>query len=82
MLFRSVSQSRYVSREDFMSKVDDITVKIGDNTFVAKKKVFQSGSFGFNLTGKTHIVVDGKVVALQVGLNMTVIGSKPEKVAA
>lgn len=77
-----MAKSANVTKEEFMDKAEDITIKIGDDVFVAKKKTFQSGSFGFNFTGKKHLVIDGKVVSLQIGLNMTVIGSKPEKVAA
>ena len=42
----------------------------------ADKKAFSTGSFGWYLNGKTVIQVDGKPLNVQVGLNLTVVGSK------
>ena len=43
---------------------------------LAEVKAFSTGSFGWYLNGKTAIEVDGKVVSVQIGMNMTVVGSK------
>ena len=37
---------------------------------------FSTGSFGWYLNGKTTIDVDGTPVSVQIGMNMTVVGSK------
>jgi hypothetical protein len=39
-------------------------------------KPFSTGSFGWYLNGKTVIEIDGKAVSVQIGMNMTVVGSK------
>jgi len=37
---------------------------------------FSTGSFGWYYNGKTTVMVDGKPLSVQVGLNLTVVGSK------
>ena len=37
---------------------------------------FSTGSFGWYVNGKASIVVDGKPIQCQVGMNITVVGSK------
>jgi hypothetical protein len=39
-------------------------------------KEFSTGSFGWNVNAKTVIEVGGRRLPVQVGLNLTVIGSK------
>ncbi len=39
-------------------------------------KEFSTGSFGWNLTGKTMIEVTGIRLNVQIGMNLTVVGSK------
>jgi hypothetical protein len=39
-------------------------------------KEFSTGSLGWYLNGKTTIEIDGKPVAVQIGLNLTIVGSK------
>ena len=39
-------------------------------------KAFSTGSFGWYLNGKTTVMVDGKAVSVQIGLNLTLVGSK------
>ena len=43
---------------------------------LAEVKEFSTGSFGWYLNGKTVIEIDGKAVSVQIGMNMTVVGSK------
>ena len=42
----------------------------------AAVKEFSTGSLGWNINDKLQIEVDGKPVTVQVGLNLTIIGSK------
>jgi hypothetical protein len=39
-------------------------------------KSFSTGSFGWYINGKTVVQVDGKSVSVQIGMNMTIVGSK------
>jgi hypothetical protein len=43
---------------------------------VAPVKIFSTGSLGWYLNGKTSIKVDGVDVPVQIGLNLTIVGSK------
>jgi hypothetical protein len=43
---------------------------------LAEVKQFSTGSFGWYMNGKTVVTVDGKTVSVQIGMNMTVVGSK------
>lgn len=65
-----------ISRDEFAAKAQMITVRIGDYTFAADAKTFSTGSLGWNVNAKMPVVIDGKAVMCQVGLNLTVIGSK------
>ncbi|HWY85793.1 MAG TPA: hypothetical protein VNX28_03660 [Gemmataceae bacterium] len=42
----------------------------------AAVKEFSTGSLGWYLNGKTTITIDGKPVSVQIGLNLTIAGSK------
>ena len=35
-----------------------------------------TGSFGWYMNGKTLVTIDGKPVSVQIGMNLTVVGSK------
>jgi hypothetical protein len=65
-----------VSRDTFVAHAQGVVVKIGDYTFFADPKTFSTGSLGWNVNAKMPMLVDGKAVMCQVGLNLTVIGSK------
>ena len=43
---------------------------------LAEVKSFSTGSFGWYLNGKTVMTVDGKTVSVQIGMNLTIVGSK------
>ena len=65
-----------ISRQDFLDKAKPITVKVGEVPLMAEVKQFSTGSLGWYLNGKTTIEVDGKPLAVQIGINLTVVGSK------
>jgi len=71
-----------VTREQFLSKAHNFTIKVFDNDgkevreFKASPRTFSTQSLGYNVNDKLTTVVDGKVVTLQVGMNLTVVGSK------
>jgi len=65
-----------ISRKDFVSHAKPIVVKVGDIPLTAEVKEFSTGSLGWYLNGKTTIEVNGVPVAVQIGMNLTIVGSK------
>lgn len=65
-----------ISRSEFRTKAKPVTVTINGAPLQAEVKEFSTGSFGWYLNGKTMVEVDGKMVSVQIGLNLTVVGSK------
>jgi hypothetical protein len=65
-----------ISRAEFLSKARPVTVTINNSPMQAEVKEFSTGSLGWFVNAKTMIEVDGKMVSVQVGLNLTVVGSK------
>ena len=65
-----------ISRDDFRSKAKAVTVKIGEVPLQADVKEFSTGSLGWYLNGKTTIDVGGTPVSVQIGMNLTIVGSK------
>ncbi len=65
-----------ITRSEFKAKAKPIPVTIGDVRLLADVKEFSTGSLGWYLNGKTTIDMDGKLVTVQIGLNMTIVGSK------
>jgi hypothetical protein len=73
-----------ISRTEFRANAKPITVQIGQIPLVAEVKEFSTGSLGWYLNGKTSIEVNGVPVAVQIGMNLTIVGSKelPQDAAA
>jgi hypothetical protein len=65
-----------ISRSQFQANARPIAVKIGDDTLEAAVKEFSTGSLGWYLNSKTKIDVGGVTVPVQIGLNLTIVGSK------
>src|SRR5712691_1098209 len=65
-----------VSRSDFRANAKPVTVTIGNVPLIAEVKEFSTGSLGWYLNGKTTIDIGGKAVSVQIGLNLTIVGSK------
>jgi hypothetical protein len=65
-----------ITRSDFRSKAKPVSVTINNVPMQADVKEFSTGSLGWYLNGKTSIEVDGKLVPVQIGLNLTIVGSK------
>lgn len=68
-----------IKKKDFLSGAQAMQVEVAGQTFQMEPRSFSSGSVGYYATGKVSVVVDGKVIPLQLGLNLTVIGSKEAK---
>ncbi len=65
-----------INRPTFRAQAKPVPVKIGDNQFQAEVKEFSTGSLGWYLNGKTTIDVGGTLVSVQIGMNLTIVGSK------
>ena len=65
-----------ITRPQFTDGAKPVEVTINGNRMTAQPKEFSTGSLGWYLNGKTTIEIDGKPVAVQIGLNLTIVGSK------
>jgi hypothetical protein len=65
-----------VSLTQFLEKAEPMKVVINGQEMLAEVKQFSTGSFGWYMNGKTVISIDGKAVSVQIGMNLTVVGSK------
>jgi hypothetical protein len=65
-----------VTREEFQAHAKPLTIKVGDKEFTAGPRQFSTGSLGWNVNDKMTVEINGKIVTLQVGMNLTVVGSK------
>jgi hypothetical protein len=65
-----------VSRKEFAEKAKPIEVMIDGNKMIAGNREFSTGSMGWYLNGKMTIMVGDKAVTVQIGMNLTIVGSK------
>jgi hypothetical protein len=65
-----------VSLSQFLEKAEPVKVTVNGQEMIAEVKSFSTGSFGWYINGKTTVTVDGKALSVQIGMNMTVVGSK------
>ena len=65
-----------ITRADFRAKAQAVKIVIGDREYVAQPKEFSTGSLGWNVNDKVPIDIGGKTVTVQIGLNLTIVGSK------
>jgi hypothetical protein len=68
-----------ITRTQFRTKAQPVKVVIGTEQvreFLIPIKEFSTGSLGWYLNEKISVTIDGVPVQVQVGLNMTIIGSK------
>lgn len=65
-----------LSQTQFLAKAQPLKISVQGQDMLAEVKAFSTGSFGWYLNGKTMMEIDGKVVSVQIGMNLTVVGSK------
>lgn len=65
-----------ITREEFRNLAQAIEVTIGGSPQLAEVKEFSTGSLGWYLNGKMPLKIGDKVVSVQIGLNLTIVGSK------
>ena len=65
-----------LSQSQFLAKAEPLKISINGQDMLAEVKAFSTGSFGWYLNGKVTLEVGGKRVPVQIGMNLTVVGSK------
>ena len=65
-----------INREQFSQSARPVEVVINGVPMSAEVKEFSTGSLGWYVNEKTTVEINGKSCTVQIGLNLTVVGSK------
>lgn len=65
-----------VTRQEFRDQAEPVEVVINGIPMIADVKEFSTGSLGWYLNGKSTLKVGEKNVTVQIGMNLTIVGSK------
>ena len=65
-----------ITRQQFRDSAKPVVVTINGKEFKVPRKEFSTGSLGWYLNEKMDIEIDGHDIKVQIGLNLTVVGSK------
>ncbi len=65
-----------ITRAEFLEHAKAVEIVIAGVPMMAEVKEFSTGSLGWYLNGKTTVRVGDKPVSVQIGLNLTIVGSK------
>jgi hypothetical protein len=65
-----------VTRPEFLNDAKPVEITINGIPMTADVKEFSTGSLGWYLNGKTNVKVGEKWVSVQIGMNLTIVGSK------
>ena len=65
-----------ISRQEFKEKGKPIEVIIDGNKMIGAPREFSTGSLGWNISSKMTMMIGEHAVTVQVGLNLTIVGSK------
>ncbi len=65
-----------ITRAQFHESAKPVELTINGAPMLAEVREFSTGSLGWYLNGKTIVKVGEQSVTVQIGLNMTVVGSK------
>jgi hypothetical protein len=65
-----------ISRADFRGQAKPVEVVINGVPLMAEVKEFSTGSLGWYLNAKATVRVGEQPVTVQIGMNMTIVGSK------
>ncbi len=65
-----------ITRAEFSNDAKAVEIIINGVPLMAEVKEFSTGSLGWYLNGKTTVRVGEKPVSVQIGLNLTIVGSK------
>jgi len=64
-----------VTRQQFKDNAKAIEVVINGQKMIAEPREFSTGSLGWNINGKLVVQIGETPVTVQVGLNLTLLGS-------
>ena len=64
-----------ISRAQFRD-AKPVEITINGSPMLADPREFSTGSLGWYLNGKTNIMIGDVLVPVQIGLNLTLVGSK------
>ena len=73
---KSSKPAHALTREQFRTHAKPVTVVINGKEMTGAAKEFSTGSLGWNINEKMQVDVGGQTVTVQVGLNLTIVGSK------
>jgi hypothetical protein len=65
-----------ITLSQFLGKAEPMKITINGQDMLAEVKQFSTGSFGWYMNAKLALTVDGKMVSVQIGMNMPIVGSK------
>lgn len=65
-----------ISRDDFRNHAQAVELTIGGVPMTAEPKEFSTGSLGWYLNNKVTLKIGDKPVTVQIGMNLTIVGSK------
>lgn len=65
-----------VTRAEFLKGAAPVEIVINGIPMTAEVKEFSTGSLGWYLNGKANVKVGDKSVSVQIGMNLTIVGSK------
>ena len=65
-----------ITRKQFVENAKAVDVTVNGIPLIAEVKEFSTGSLGWYLNGKTTIKVGDTSVSVQIGMNLTIVGSK------
>ena len=68
-----------ISRKQFVEGAKAVEVVVNGVPLIAEVKEFSTGSLGWYLNGKTSIKIGDTPVSVQIGMNLTIVGSKELK---
>lgn len=65
-----------ITRADFRNNAQPVEITIGGVPMLAEPKEFATGSLGWYLNNKVTLKVGDRPVTVQIGMNLTIVGSK------
>ena len=69
-------QANSMTKAEFLEKAPNITIEVAGNRAVGPPRVFTSGNHGWWTGGKILVELGDKLVWAQLGVNITLLGSK------
>ncbi len=65
-----------ITRHQFWEKAEAVKMTLNGQELIVPTKEFSSGSLGWYYNGKATVMIDGVAVQVQLGLTLTIVGSK------